>query len=85
MFMIDEFALHIFGKMSMGVSACSPLSLHSIHVIHCISYNKPTTMTESAPAPAPNPDESEIYDRQIRLWGAEAQVSMRNVRIDACL
>ena len=31
-------------------------------------------MTETEPAAAPKHTESEIYDRQIRLWGAEAQV-----------
>ena len=36
--------------------------------------------TQSAPATgATNPSESDIYDRQIRLWGAEAQVSPNNV------
>ena len=34
------------------------------------------TMTETTTAPttAQKHNESEIYDRQIRLWGAEAQV-----------
>lgn len=33
-------------------------------------------MTETtAPKEAKKHNESEIYDRQIRLWGAEAQVS----------
>lgn len=32
--------------------------------------------SQSAPTTgATNPSESDIYDRQIRLWGAEAQVS----------
>jgi hypothetical protein len=29
-------------------------------------------------AAAPKRDESDVYDRQIRLWGAEAQVRYMN-------
>ena len=31
-----------------------------------------------AQSQAPIPNESDIYDRQIRLWGAEAQVLIRS-------
>jgi molybdopterin/thiamine biosynthesis adenylyltransferase len=30
---------------------------------------------------APKRDESEIYDRQIRLWGAEAQAKMSKTKV----
>jgi ubiquitin-like 1-activating enzyme E1 A len=36
------------------------------------------TTTENA---APKRDESEIYDRQIRLWGAEAQAKMSKTKV----
>jgi ubiquitin-like 1-activating enzyme E1 A len=36
------------------------------------------TSTENA---APKRDESEIYDRQIRLWGAEAQAKMSKTKV----
>lgn len=32
------------------------------------------TTEEAAAKNAPKRNESEVYDRQIRLWGAEAQV-----------
>lgn len=38
--------------------------------------------TQSAPATgATNPSESDIYDRQIRLWGAEAQSKMASAKV----
>ena len=39
-----------------------------------------TSSAQSTPATGvANPSESDIYDRQIRLWGAEAQVSPSNL------
>lgn len=32
-------------------------------------------------APAPTPTESDVYDRQIRLWGAEAQSKMSSAKV----
>lgn len=40
-----------------------------------------TTTTTSATTKAKKPTESDVYDRQIRLWGAEAQKKMRNCKI----
>jgi ubiquitin-like 1-activating enzyme E1 A len=37
-----------------------------------------TTATENA---APKRDESDVYDRQIRLWGAEAQAKMSKTKV----
>lgn len=34
-----------------------------------------TTTTSNDTATPPTRDASDVYDRQIRLWGAEAQVS----------
>ncbi len=38
-------------------------------------------MTTAPTESASNPSESEIYDRQIRLWGAEAQSKMSSCRV----
>jgi hypothetical protein len=37
-----------------------------------------TVMTSASMQAAPQRNESDVYDRQIRLWGAEAQVSGSN-------
>lgn len=38
-------------------------------------------MTETTAAPKKTPTESDVYDRQIRLWGAEAQKKMQNSKV----
>ncbi|KAL3941676.1 MAG: hypothetical protein SGARI_000518 [Bacillariaceae sp.] len=40
-----------------------------------------TTTVATAATKAKTPSESDVYDRQIRLWGAEAQKKMRNCKI----
>mmetsp|Transcript_8480 Transcript_8480/g.9777 ORF Transcript_8480/g.9777 Transcript_8480/m.9777 type:complete len:368 (+) Transcript_8480:888-1991(+) len=42
--------------------------------------NEEVTPTPQAPAAA-TPNESDIYDRQIRLWGAEAQSKMSSAKV----
>lgn len=49
-----------------------------------LSNNMSGTDDASSPpatAKAPAPTESDVYDRQIRLWGAEAQKKMQNSKV----
>lgn len=42
---------------------------------------EPQVPAAQAPAPASAPTESDVYDRQIRLWGAEAQSKMSTAKV----
>ena len=41
---------------------------------HTPIHTEMTNSETTTPPQAPTPNESDVYDRQIRLWGAEAQV-----------
>eukprot|EP00537_Pseudo-nitzschia_pungens_P015908 CAMPEP_0172410040 /NCGR_PEP_ID=MMETSP1061-20121228/76677_1 /TAXON_ID=37318 /ORGANISM="Pseudo-nitzschia pungens, Strain cf. pungens" /LENGTH=471 /DNA_ID=CAMNT_0013146209 /DNA_START=129 /DNA_END=1544 /DNA_ORIENTATION=- len=62
----------------VGTSAAAPAAEATSTTT---TNNNTTTTTNNNTSTRRGPSESDVYDRQIRLWGAEAQKKMQNSRV----
>lgn len=53
----------------------------ALHKSICTTGTTTTTTTTTTNVAAAAPSESDVYDRQIRLWGAESQAKMQKAKV----